>query len=111
MTERPDSFPRQYARTRRFTLGQPRSFAVAEDGSRVAFLRSSGGEDPMTCLWVLDVDAGAEPLVGDPRVLLGETPGEEHLSDQERARRERARETAGGIVAYAADPGLTLASF
>ena len=28
MTERGDSFPRQYARTRRFTLGQPRSFAV-----------------------------------------------------------------------------------
>src|SRR5438034_5411777 len=110
MTDRTQSFPRQYARTRRFTLGQPRSFSVGADGSRVAFLRSPGGEDPMTCLWVLDVDARAERLVADPRTLLGEGNGEEALADQERARRERARETAGGIVAYAADPNLTLAA-
>jgi dipeptidyl-peptidase-4 len=104
-----DSFPRQYARTRRFTLGAPRSFSVAEDGSRVAFLRSPGGEDPMTCLWVLDVDRAAERLVADPRSVLGGS--EEALSDEERARRERARETAGGIVAYGADPGLRVAAF
>ena len=35
-----DSFPRQYARTRGFNLGTPRSFSVADDGSRVAFLRT-----------------------------------------------------------------------
>src|SRR2546421_8449730 len=29
-----ESFPRQSARTRRFSLGQPRAFAVARDGSR-----------------------------------------------------------------------------
>jgi hypothetical protein len=33
-----DSFPRQKARTRNFTLGAPRSFEVAADGSRVVFL-------------------------------------------------------------------------
>jgi dipeptidyl-peptidase 4 len=103
-----ESFPRQLARTRRFTLGHPRSFAVAADGSRVAFLRSPGGEDPMTCLWVLDVNAASERLIADPRTLLGE---DEHLSDQERARRERARETAGGIVAYGADRDLRVAAF
>jgi dipeptidyl-peptidase-4 len=104
-----ESFPRQLARTRRFTLGHPRSFAVAGDGSRIAFLRSPGGEDPMTCLWVLDVDAATERLVADPRALLGEE--DEHLSDEERARRERARETAGGIVAYGADRDLRVAAF
>ena len=106
------SFPRQYARTQRFTLGLPRSFSVAGDGSRVAFLRSPGGEDPNTCLWVVDLDAAdgtpKERLVADPRALLG---GEEYLSGEERARRERARETAGGIVSYAADPNLRVAAF
>jgi dipeptidyl-peptidase-4 len=104
-----ESFPRQLARTRRFTLGHPRSFAVAADGSRVAFLRSPGPEDPMTCLWVLDVKEATERLVADPRTLLGED--HEHLSDEERARRERARETAGGIVAYGADRDLRVAAF
>ena len=28
-----DSFPRQQARTRRYTLGRPRTFGVAENGS------------------------------------------------------------------------------
>jgi len=104
-----DTFPRRSARTRRFTLGRPRSFSVAADGSRVAFLRSPAGDDPMTCLWVLDVDVGTERLVADP-AGLGETR-EERLAADERARRERTRETAGGIVAYAADPDLRRASF
>jgi dipeptidyl-peptidase-4 len=106
---RSESFPRQLARTRRFTLGHPRSFAVAADGSRVAFLRSPGGQDPMTCLWVLDVDSARERLVADPRMLLGEE--DEKLSDEERTRRERARETAGGIVAYGVDRDLRVAAF
>ena len=40
-----DSFPRQQARTRRFTLGAPRSFQVSPDGCRVVFLRSKSGTD------------------------------------------------------------------
>ena len=43
-----ESFPRQKARTRDFTLGAPRSFEVAADGSRVVFLRSPAGDDPQT---------------------------------------------------------------
>ena len=102
-----ESFPRQAARTRRFTLGQPRSFTVAKDGSRVAFLRSRGGDDPATCLWVLDLPEGRERLVADPQALGS---GEE-LSQEERARRERARETAEGVVQYAGDPMLDTAVF
>ena len=103
-----ESFPRQQARTRRFSLGVPRSFTVAPDGSRVAFLRSQGAGDPVTCLWQLHVDTGQEELVADPATL---EPAGEDLSPQEKARRERAREQAGGIVGFATDRALTVAAF
>ena len=38
-----DTFPRQYARTRRLTLGEPRNFVVSRDGQRVVFVRSGAG--------------------------------------------------------------------
>jgi dipeptidyl-peptidase-4 len=103
-----ESFPRQEARTRRFTLGVPRSFRISPDGARVAYLRSQGGDDPVTCLWVLDVGSGAERLAADPRALGGD---ERDLPPEERARRERVREQAGGIVTYATDADLTVAVF
>jgi dipeptidyl-peptidase-4 len=104
------SFPRRHARTRGFTLGRPRGFAVGADGARVAFLRSTAGDDPVNRLWVLDLDGGTERLVADPEVLLaGGGAGE--LPAAERARRERARERAGGIVAFGADDDLTVAAF
>ncbi len=103
-----ESFPRQQARTRRFTLGVPRAFKVSADGQRVAFLRSRAGGDPVTCLWELDVASGGERLVADPRALNAD---EENLPPQERARRERARETAAGIVAFATDAAASVAVF
>ncbi|MFF9047868.1 prolyl oligopeptidase family serine peptidase [Streptomyces parvulus] len=109
MTTEPDSFPKRHARTQRFTLGAPRSFTVAPDGSRVAFLRSGTGTDRANSLWVLDVDEGAERVAADPRALLG--GAEESLSPEERARRERSREGGAGIVGYATDAAVELASF
>ena len=103
-----ESFPRQEARTRRFTLGVPRSFRISPDGARVAYLRTKGGNDPVTCLWMLDVGSGTERLVADPRALGGD---ERDLPPEERARRERVREQAGGIVTYATDADLTVAVF
>ena len=103
-----ESFPRQEARTRRFTLGVPRSFRISPDGARVAYLRTKGGNDPVTCLWMLDVGSGTERLVADPRALGGD---ERDLPPEERARRERVREQAGGIVTYATDTDLTVAVF
>jgi dipeptidyl-peptidase-4 len=96
-----DTFPRQSARTQRFTLGAPRDVTVSGDGSLVAFLRSSGPEDPVTALWVLDVAGAGERCVADPRELLSDADGD--LPPEERARRERARESAAGITAYATD--------
>jgi dipeptidyl-peptidase 4 len=107
----PSSFPGQHARTRGFTLGAPRGFAVAADGGRVTFLRSLAGDDAVNRLWALDLDAAgaARPrLVADPAALLAEP---ESLPPAERARRERTRERAGGIVAYATDRDLTVAAF
>ncbi|CAL9582769.1 prolyl oligopeptidase family serine peptidase [Streptomyces sp. enrichment culture] len=104
-----DSFPKRHARTQRFTLGAPRAFTVAPDGSRVAFLRSGTGTDRANSLWVLDVDEGAERVAADPRVLLG--GAEERLSPEERARRERSREGGAGIVGYATDATVELAAF
>ena len=62
----------------------------------------------MTCLWVMDVASGRERLVADPRELGA---AEEDLPPEERARRERVREQAGGIVAYATDAKVTMAVF
>lgn len=92
MTTESDSFPRRHARTQRFTLGAPRSFTVAPDGSRVVFLRSHSGTDRANALWVLDPADGAERPAADPYALLGGAA--EDLSAEERARRERSREGA-----------------
>ena len=105
-----DSFPRQHARTRGFTLGAPRSFTVSDDGRWVAFLRSMAGDDSVNRLWLLDTTTGEEHVAADPVELLAD-PSEENLPPAERARRERARESGGGIVAYAGNPGLTRIAF
>jgi dipeptidyl-peptidase-4 len=99
-----DSFPRQYARTRGFSLGLPRSYSIATDGSRVAFLRTPTGHDPLASLWVLDVADGRERLVYGP-------DAEERITDEERDRRERMRESLTGVATYATDLGVTVASF
>ncbi len=103
------SFPRQHARTQGFSLGVPHAFAISPDGSRIAFLRSPSGTDRSTCLWLRDTATGTERLVVDPRQLL--SGGEEDLPDEERARRERARQAAAGVVSFAADEAVTIAAF
>ncbi len=115
------TFPRQYARTQRLTLGEPRNVTVSPDGRRVVFCRSAAGDDPMNCLWVLDVMTGEERLVADPRRLLTQPDGDDDASDddasddaipaEERARRERTREGAGGIVSYSTDAAAAVVAF
>ncbi|HQY14726.1 MAG TPA: prolyl oligopeptidase family serine peptidase [Ilumatobacteraceae bacterium] len=105
-----DTFPRQYARTQRLTLGDPRTITVAADGQRVLFARSRAGDDPVNCLWVLDIATGEERLVADPLHLL-DAADDEHLPIEERLRRERMREGAGGITSYATDAASTVAAF
>ncbi|MDY7105819.1 MAG: prolyl oligopeptidase family serine peptidase [Actinomycetota bacterium] len=104
-----DTFPRQHARTRRFTLGRPRTFVVGPDGGRVVYCRSLAGDDPVNRLWSLDVASGTETLVADPAKLLDD--GDADLPAEERRRRERAREAAGGVVSYATDDDVAQACF
>jgi dipeptidyl-peptidase 4 len=103
-----EPFPRQSARTRRFTAGAPRLFAVSPDGRRVLFVRSSHGTDVVGRLWELDAATGVEQLVADPTALH---PGAEELSPAERARRERMREGNAGIVGYSVDDAFSTAVF
>ncbi|MBO0770484.1 MAG: S9 family peptidase, partial [Actinobacteria bacterium] len=103
------SLPRQLARTRRFSLGAPGHFTIAPDGGTVLFLRSRGGDDPVACLWALDLRAGRERLLADPASMTG--GGAERLSQEEKTRRERAREQGAGIVEYAVDEAAAVAAF
>jgi dipeptidyl-peptidase 4 len=77
------------------TLMKPQ---VAPDGSRVTFLRGKDANRNQLDLWEYHVDSGQTRMLVDSRVVL---PGEETLSDEEKARRERQR-IAGlsGIVDY-----------
>ena len=103
-----ESYPRQSARTHRFTAGAPRGFAISPDGARVVFVRSGSGTDVVGRLWEVDATTGAERLLADP-VLLHDGP--EELSPEERARRERMREGSSGIVGFATDAAVTVAAF
>ncbi len=101
-------YPSAYARTKRFSLGAPRTFTVSPDGRRVLFLRSRAGDDPVNALWSFEVDAAEERLLFDP---LAEGAAEAEVSQAELDRRERVGERAAGITAYSADAEVTKAVF
>jgi hypothetical protein len=75
------SFPAQLVRTRLFTLGVPQQFTITAGGSAVLFLRSRAGDDPVTCLWALDLSSAAERLLADPAGLTGSSAGAGPASD------------------------------
>ena len=77
------------------TLVKP---AISPDGARVTFLRGKDDDRFQLDLWEYDVASGQTRLLVDSRVVL---PGDEVLSDEEKARRERQRIAAfRGIVEY-----------
>jgi dipeptidyl-peptidase-4 len=80
---------------------------IAPDGSRVTFLRGKDKDRNRLDLWAFDVATGSTALLVDSADVL---PGEEVLSDEEKARRERQRTAAlSGIVEYQWSPdGRTL---
>ena len=105
------SYPRLAARTRNFTLGRPRDFTISPDGERLIFLRSGSGTDPSQRLWAMAVGTGDERCLVDPSRLGAAGSDESLLPPEERARRERAREQAGGIVQYNTDDDVRRAVF
>lgn len=96
-TVRDTSFLKQYAATRSFSTGEPSGFRVVPGGERVFFTRAdpqAGVRD----LFSFDVKSGAEKSLLTAKGLLGQ--GEEVLSPEERARRERMRLSAKGIAQF-----------
>lgn len=81
---------------------------MAGDGSRVFFLRPATATSRANGLWELNPATGAERLLVDPARLLSE---QEDLPPEEKARRERLRESGAGIVAYALSKDASVASF
>ena len=95
---RPDNYPRLAARTQRFTLGEPRNVdGVARRPAGRVRPVGRGGDDPVNCLWVLDVATGERAARRRPARAARPRPRAD-LPPEERARRERAREAAGGVV-------------
>ena len=101
-----DAFPREYALTGAFRYGLPRTFEFTDD--TVTFLRSADGYDAKLGLWRYDLSSGAETPLVLPDAL---TVDDADLPAAERARRERLRESGGGITAYSMSGNGTRITF
>ena len=75
----------------------PRSLQVSPDGERVTFLKGKQNDYDRLDLWEYHIDSGETRLLFDSNDLQS---GEEVLSDEEKARRERMRLSGSGIVSY-----------
>jgi dipeptidyl-peptidase-4 len=74
-----------------------RQVKISPDGSRVTFLRSRSEDFERFDLWEYNLNDDEIRLLIDSRALV---PEEENLSEEEKARRERRRLFATGIVEY-----------
>jgi dipeptidyl-peptidase-4 len=92
-----ENFLDRYSLTRGFRSGQPAAIAIPKGGGQVLFLRS-GPRDRTQTLWAFDTKTGSEREILTGTKLLG--GGEETLSPEERARRERLRMTARGLSSF-----------
>src|SRR5262245_32953681 len=95
------AFLLQYAQTNRFALGVPTGIQVTPRGDAVLFLRSES-RSLVHDLYVYQPGPRIERLLVTAETLLA--GGEEHLSREERASRERKRLTARGISGYQLAP-------
>lgn len=75
----------------------PRGLKISPDGSRVTFLQGKESDYERLDLWQYDLATGETSLLYDADDLH---QGAENLSDEEKARRERMRLSATGIVDY-----------
>ena len=91
------SFLKKFAETRRFMLGRPQNPKVAPDGKTVLFLRAEA-DKPTLKLFEFDCASGQAKEILSPATLL--KGGEENLSPEEKARRERMRLSAGGFADF-----------
>jgi dipeptidyl-peptidase-4 len=91
------SYLRRHAETRGFLLGRPARPRPTPDGKAVLFLRSQA-RVPRLRLYEFDVaTARTRELLTPEAVLKG---AEEHLTPEEKARRERQRVSVGGFTTF-----------
>ncbi len=91
------TYLRDHAQTRGFMLGRPVKAKPTPDGRAVLFLRSEA-RVPKLSLFEFDVATGkTKELITPASVLHG---ADEHLTPEERARRERQRVSVGGFTDY-----------
>ena len=84
----------------------PRSVKLSPDGKRVTFLKGKEDEQERLDLWEYNLADKQSRMLVDSADLM---PGEENLSAEEKARRERMRLFAKGIISYYwGDDGETL---
>ena len=75
----------------------PRSLSMAPDGSRVTYLKGKAEDADRLDLWEYHIKDAEHRLLVDADSLIS---GAEVLSDEEKARRERMRLFASGIISY-----------
>jgi dipeptidyl-peptidase-4 len=93
-----NGFLEAFAITNKFTLGRPKSFEFTPDGSSLLFLRSQARNFQQD-LFEFNCTTGQERVLLTAEAILG--GGEEKLTAEELARRERMRMTSRGISSYA----------
>lgn len=92
-----EGFLERFAATNRFRSGHPARVTLTPEGRSALYLRS-GARDRTQSLYELDLATGQERLLLSAERLLG--GGEERLTEEELARRERQRQTARGLVSF-----------
>jgi dipeptidyl-peptidase 4 len=95
------SFLRLYAETRGFQLGRPVRPKPTADGKFVLFLRAKP-RVPKLSIFEFDTATGKTRELLTPEQLL--KGAEEHLSPEEKARRERQRVSVGGFTDFQLSP-------
>lgn len=90
-------FFKDFAETRNYTLGRPVSPRLTPDGAHVIFLRA-GARDPSLRLYEFTVADATERELLSPERILGS--GDETLTPEEKARRERQRQSLRGFTSF-----------
>jgi len=93
-----DQFLKRLAETQNFSLGRPKHAQPTADGKAVIFVRALSPQDRTNALYEFNSERRETTLLARPDVLMGGAP--EHLSPQEKARRERSRTTTAGITSF-----------
>ena len=79
----------------------PKSLKISPNGKRVTFLQAKANNVNRYDLWEYNLEENKSQLLVDSDTLFN---GEEQLSDEEKARRERQRTYGSGIIEYLFSP-------